>query len=113
MMLQVEFAATAPDVGQPNELRTTLLPLCCPENGLKITVFAQFAMLLRLTISAEVAAPHCFRRHSEDLWLGNVVFETLVRDEEERTIRAVVNLRQSHWSTEHATKAVIGPIGRD
>ena len=34
-------------------MRTTLLPLCCPENGLKITVFAELAMLLRLTISAE------------------------------------------------------------
>ncbi len=52
-MLQVELAGNAPDVGQLNELRTTLLPLCVPENGLKITVFAEFAMLVRLTISAE------------------------------------------------------------
>ncbi len=53
MMLQVEFAGNAPEVGQPNDVRTTLLPLCMPENGLKITVFAAAAMLLRLTISAE------------------------------------------------------------
>src|SRR5829696_1625753 len=53
MMLQVEFAATAPEVGQPKEVRTTLLPLCWPENGLKITVFAELAILLRLTIRAE------------------------------------------------------------
>ena len=53
MMLQVEFDATAPEVGQPKDVRTTLVPLCTPENGLKITVFAESVMLLRLTISAE------------------------------------------------------------
>jgi len=53
MMLQVELLGSAPEVGQPNELRTTLLPLCTPENGLKITVFPALAMLLRLTMSAE------------------------------------------------------------
>ena len=53
MMLQVEFAATAPDVGQPKEVRTTLLPLVRPVNGLKMTVLAGSAMFARLTIKAE------------------------------------------------------------
>ncbi len=53
MMLHVELEANAPEVGHPNDVRTTLLPLCVPENGLKITVFPAFAMLLRLTMSAE------------------------------------------------------------
>ncbi len=53
IMLQVELAGSAPEVGQPKEVRTTLLPLCTPEKGLKITVFAGSAMLLRFTISAE------------------------------------------------------------
>src|SRR5215510_4951740 len=53
MMLQVELTGNAPEVGQLKELRTTLLPFCTPENGLKITVFAEEAMLLRLTIRAE------------------------------------------------------------
>src|SRR5688572_25605856 len=53
IMLQVEFAGSAPEVGQPNDVRTTLLPCCTPENGLKITVFAEAAMLFLFTINAE------------------------------------------------------------
>ena len=34
IILQVELAETAPEVGQPNDVRTTLLPLVVPENGL-------------------------------------------------------------------------------
>src|ERR1043166_2419322 len=53
MMLHVELAAPAPDVGRPREVRVTFLPLCLPENGLKMTVFAGSLMLLRLTMSEE------------------------------------------------------------
>ena len=45
-------------------------------------------MLLRLTISAEKSPRHRFRRHREDLRFRDVVFQTFVRDEEERAITA-------------------------
>src|SRR5215213_3961670 len=53
MTLQVEPVARAPVVGQPKEVRTTLLPLAVPEKGLKITVFAAAAMLVRFVINSE------------------------------------------------------------
>ena len=34
-------------------MRTTFEPLCVPENGLKITVFAELVILVRLAIRAE------------------------------------------------------------
>ena len=109
-MLQVEFAGSAPDVGQPNERANDVAAaLRARERIEDHGVRGSCDVVAVNDQRRKVAAPHCFGRHREDLWFRDVVFQTFIRDEEERAVCAVINLRQSNWSTKDAAETMISP----